>query len=119
MAESLSEKLNSYQEGGCKMDVGLIGAIGGSTIGLLGAAFGTYCGIKSTKTPAECRFAVRCAIAIWIAGSLLIGLPLLLSLIDIIPVWSYWMAFALFFILLGPAIFWMNKRQATLRGEKA
>lgn len=101
------------------MDTGSIGAIIGPAVGLLGAGFGSYCGIKGTKTPAERRFVVRCAIAMWIAGSLLIGLPLLLSLIDIIPVWSYWMAFALFFILLVPAIFWMNKRQATLRGEEA
>jgi hypothetical protein len=66
------------------MDMNLMVAIVGSAIGLLGAALGTYFSIKSTRTPAERRFVVMFCIAGWVVGILLIGLPLVLSLVGMI-----------------------------------
>jgi Ca2+/Na+ antiporter len=101
------------------MDMGLIGATVGTVIGLLGAAIGIYFGIKGTKMPAERSFAIKYVIGGCVAWILLIGLPLVLSLIGIIPSGLSWATLTLFFILLVPAIFWGNRRQAALRGEKA
>jgi len=97
--------------------IGLIGGIAGSVIGLAGGIVGTYFSIKNTKTPAERRFVVQVAVATWAALILLLGLPLALSLAHVIPQWAYWITFGLFFVLLGPGINWMNKRQRELRGR--
>jgi len=99
------------------MHPGLIGGIAGSAIGIGGGIVGTYFSIKNTKTPAERRFVVQVAIATWAALILLLGLPLALSLAHVIPQWAYWITFCLFFVLLGPGINWMNKRQRKLRGR--
>lgn len=98
--------------------IGLIGGIVGSAIGVLGAIIGTYFSIKNTKTAAERRFAVKCALGVWVAGTLSIGLPLVLWLVGLIPQWLHWAAYAMFYILLVPTIFWAEKHQAVLRKEK-
>jgi hypothetical protein len=100
------------------MDVNLIVAIGGSAFGLLCGALGNYFSIKSTKIPAERRFVVMVCIGGWVAGILLIGLPLVLALVGLIPRWVYWVTFALFFILYVPTRRWANRRQASFRKEK-
>lgn len=97
--------------------IGLIGGIVGSAIGVLGGVIGTYFSIKSTKTTAERKFVMKCALGAWVTVALLIILPLLLFLAGIIPQWFYWVTFILFYILLIPSIFWANKHQATLRKE--
>ena len=96
------------------MDAGLIIAIVGSAIGALGGVIGAYFGIKNTKTPAARRFAMKYAIGLCTAMIVLIGLPLGLSLTGVIPQWLYWVAFALFFVLLVPSILWANKHMAAL-----
>jgi len=98
--------------------IGLIGGIIGSVIGVSGAIIGTYFSIKNTKTAAERKFAVKCALGAWIASILLIVLPLALWLVGLIPLWLYLAAYTLFYILLVPTIFWMEKRQVALRKEK-
>ena len=95
--------------------VGLIGGIVGSVIGILGGIIGTYFSIKSTKTAAERRFMAKCALAVWSAGTVLIGLPLALLLVGAIPQWLYLVAFAFFYVLLVPTISWANKHQVELR----
>jgi len=95
--------------------IGLIGGIIGSAIGVSGAIIGTYFSIKNTKTTAERGFAVKCALGAWIASILLIVLPLALWLVGLIPQWLYWVSYTLFYILLVPTIFWMEKRQVALR----
>ncbi|MCP8312779.1 MAG: hypothetical protein H3Z53_00165 [archaeon] len=98
--------------------IGLIGGMIGSAIGVLGGVIGTYFSIKNMKTPAERRFMVKYASGMWVALILLIGLPLVLSFVGVIPQWLYWVAFVLFFILFVPTVFWANKHQAALREEK-
>jgi len=97
--------------------IGLIGGIAGSVIGIGGGIVGTYFSIKNTNTPAERRFVVQVAVATWAALILLLGLPLALSLAHIIPQRAYWITFCLFFVLLGPGICWMNRRQSELRKQ--
>lgn len=96
--------------------VGLIGGIIGSIIGLMGGIIGTYFSIKNTKTPAERRFMIRCSIGMWAALFLIILLNIL-GMIKIIPAWFGWSILVLFFILLTPAILWINKRQVLLRQQ--
>jgi len=97
--------------------IGIIGGIVGSALGILGGLFGTYCSIKNTRTPAERTFMVRASIGMWAVMILLVGLPLVLAIVGVIPRWFYWVAFGLFFVLLGPSIVWLNKKQAALREE--
>jgi hypothetical protein len=93
----------------------MIGAVLGTVVGIGGGIFGTYCSIKNTTTATERRFMVGYAIVIWLAIIFLIFLPGFLSLLGIIPSWSQWALFVLFFLLLVPSIGWANRRQATLR----
>lgn len=87
--------------------------------GLAGGIYGTYCSIQNTKTPAERSFVLRYSIAVWLAVLLLIVLPLVLRFAGLIDMWLSWAAWALFFLLLVPSIFWANRRQAALRAEDA
>jgi len=98
--------------------IGLISGIVGSAIGVLGGAIGTYFSIKNTKTAAERRFAVKCALGVWVACTLLIVLPLVLWLVGVIPQWLHWATYILFYILLVPTIFWTAKHQVAPRNEK-
>jgi len=95
--------------------IALIGGIGGAVIGLLGGLLGTYFGIKYTKTPAERSFMIKASIAMWAGIIVLVGIPLALALAQLIPQWVYWICFIVFFVLLGPAIYYSNKRQSELR----
>jgi Ca2+/Na+ antiporter len=100
------------------MDINLMVAIGGSAIGVLGAAFGTYCAIKSTRTPAERRFVVKVSIGVWVVGTLLMGLPLVLALAGIIQRWVFWAMFPLYFIFVGLTMRWANRRLKSFPDEK-
>ena len=92
-----------------------LGGTAGVVIGLLGGAVGTYFSIKNTQTPAERRFMIAASIVLWVAGLLLIALPMVLAFSGVIPRWSPWIPFAVFFIALGPMIRWANRRQSELR----
>jgi len=95
--------------------IGLIGGIAGTAIGIAGAVVGVRGSLRNTQTPPERRFMVRSSVLLVAVMALLIGVPLLLSLMGVLPRWAYWTAFALFFVLLGPAIARINRRQAELR----
>ena len=93
------------------------GAILGPIIGVLGGASATYLSVQNTKTPAERQFMRRSAAVMWAGILLLLGLPFLLWKLGAIPGWSYWIFPALFFALLVPSVFYVNRRQAQLRGD--
>ncbi len=97
------------------MDLGNLGPVLGPILGVLGGAFGTYCSVRNTETATERRFMVKGAVFVWLSGLLLIGLPLVLWTLGVIPAWSYWLSFSLFFVLLVPMILCINRRQAQLR----
>ena len=92
-----------------------LGGIVGSVLGVLGGIVGTYFYIKNAKTPAERIFVTRFSAGLWMAGLLLVGLPVVLSLIGLVPEWFDGVTVILFGILLAPANWWANRRRATLR----
>lgn len=95
--------------------IGIIGGIIGSIIGLMGGIYGTYVSIKNTKTPEEKSLMVKMSVFIWLAMIFLMGLPLLLSLLGIIPKWSPFVGLSIFWCIMTPVIIWGNKKQAELR----
>jgi hypothetical protein len=97
---------------------GMVGGVLGTLLGLGGGAFGTYCSIRNTRTPAERRFMIRYSVVIWLAVILLVLLPVAFSQFGLIPAWLQWALFALFFVLLVPSIVWANRHQAHLRGSQ-
>ena len=95
--------------------IGLIGGIVGSVIGLIGGIYGTYVSIKNTKTPEEKSFMIKMSLFTWFSMIFLMGLPLILSLLGIIPKWSPFVGLSIFWCIMTPVIIWGNKRQAELR----
>ena len=63
------------------MDAGMVGAIAGSTIGVLGGLIGTGCSIWRAESSAERQFIVKASVVMWslipafLAGILLIPNP--------------------------------------------
>ena len=95
----------------------LSGAIMGPIIGLLGGLFGSWMSIKNTRSRRERRFMINMAVTGWSLLLLLIFLPLVLALTGVIPKWSYWCSFTVFFALLVPSIIWGNARQRRIQIE--
>lgn len=99
--------------------IGLIGGIVGSVIGLMGGIFGTYVSIKNTKTPAEKSFMIKMSLFAWFSMIFLMGLPLVLSFMGVIPKWSPFVGLSIFWCIMTPVIIWSNKKQMELRqGEE-
>jgi hypothetical protein len=95
------------------MDAGLIGAIIGGGIGLLGGVVGTYVSIKNTSGPRERVFMIRVAIVAWILiTAFLIGLLTLPRPFNFL----LWIPYA---IALPLGIGWSNRRQRSIRAETA
>jgi RNA polymerase sigma factor (sigma-70 family) len=97
---------------------GLAGAVLGPLLGLLGGVIGTWASISNTNSARERRFMIRMSILFWLSLLLMIGLPFVLALTGMIPKWCYWMPFALFFVLLIPAIVLGNRRQRQIQIEE-
>jgi hypothetical protein len=93
------------------------GGIGGSIIGLLGGLIGTYVAVKRAGSKAEKKLILKWALIIWLLLCGLIILPLVLSIAGLFPTWGYWPTALVFFILLGPIIRELNKRQIAIRKE--
>lgn len=56
------------------MSAGVIGAIAGSCIGILGGLFGTYCAIRNIRGLQARAFAVKAAVGWWIGVSVFVAL---------------------------------------------
>jgi drug/metabolite transporter (DMT)-like permease len=95
--------------------IGLIGGVGGTIIGLLGGVIGTYMSIRSAKTAQEKALMIRASVVIWALLAGLIIVPLALTVTGVFPRWGFWPTAIVFFILLGPMIREINKRQIALR----
>jgi hypothetical protein len=81
---------------------GISGAVLGPLLGILGGMLGTWASIHNTQSPRERRFMIRSSILLWLMLVLLIGVPLTLTLVGMIPRWVYWTCFTVFFALLTP-----------------
>ena len=104
---------NTSHEGGnsLAMNIGIIGAMVGSIIGIAGGIVGTYFSIKNTSGPRERAFMVRAAIIAWLS------LAILFAVMFLLPNSRPWL-WILYGLLLPLAIRYGNKRQAAIRREE-
>jgi hypothetical protein len=95
------------------MHVGVIGAIGGCVIGLLGGLAGTYFSIKNTNGPKERAFMMKASAVCWVVVLAFLALMVLLP-----RPYSYllWIPYA---ILLPLGVLYFNRKQARIRQEEA
>lgn len=98
--------------------MGLVGGIVGGIIGLTGGVFGTYVSIKNTRTPEEKSLMIKMSLFTWISMILLMGVPLVLSLIGILPKWFPFLGLSIFWCIMTPLIIWTNKKQAELQRDE-
>jgi hypothetical protein len=95
------------------MNEGVVGAIIGGVLGLLGGAVGTYFSIKNTSGPRERAFMIRAAIVAWVVITAfvfgLFALPQPFNLLLWVP----------YGIALPMGILWCNRRQRRIRTEEA
>lgn len=72
--------------------IGLIGAVGGTLLGVLGGVYGTWNGIKKTKGPRERAYVVKLSVLYWIV------VPLFVVLVFVLPKpWNHyiWLPYGL------------------------
>jgi hypothetical protein len=72
--------------------IGLIGALGGTLLGVLGGVYGTWNSIKQTNGPRERAFVVKMSVLFWIVVSLFV------VLVFVLPApWNYyiWLPYGL------------------------
>jgi hypothetical protein len=75
-------------------NIGWIGGVGGSVVGIAGGIFGTWCSIYNAKTPDEKSLIVGYSIACWA----LVTLFLVALFLTPMPYnWLWWIPFALAF----------------------
>ncbi len=103
----------------------LSGAVLGPIIGVLGGLFGSWMSVKHTKSPRERQFMLKTTLLIWTELIVLLsvlGLLLILARRDIVPKKVFWTVFAVamtaHFVLLVPAIIWVNRRQRRIQKEE-
>ncbi len=95
------------------MHPGMMGAIVGSALGLLGGAVGTWFSIRNTHGPKERAFVVRAAVVAWAAVTVFLAAMLLLPT----PYrFLLWIPYA---VLLPLGIRKWNREQARIRDEEA
>jgi hypothetical protein len=93
--------------------VGLIGGIVGTLGGGLGAFIGARASYKSAVNDAQRRFYRR--IFVWLAPIGLVFVAIMWAVAaHVLPSWVYYLAMALWFGPLGPAIVWANRHLAAL-----
>ena len=95
------------------MDAGLVGAVVGSAIGIVGGAVGTWASVRNTHGPRERRLMVRAAIGAWIFVTAFVVLLLVL------PSPYRWLIWIPYGLLLPWAIISLNKKQRAIRLEEA
>ena len=93
--------------------IGLIGAIVGSAVGVLGGVIGTYFSIKNTGEPRERAFVIKASVVCWIA---VIAFVATMWLIPHPHRHWLWLPYA---VLLPLDIFAGNRRQWQIRKEES
>lgn len=95
------------------MHPGVMGAIVGSVLGLLGGAVGTYFSIRNTRGPKERTFVIKAAGITWVAVTLFLAGLLLL------PAPYRFLLWVPYAILLPVGIRKWNREQARIRDEES
>jgi hypothetical protein len=92
--------------------IGYLGGIIGSILGLAGGIFGSYCSIKNTKGPLERRFMIKASIVTGIA------LFIFLGLVFALPSYYRFLVWIPYGIFLPLGIGFINKRQREIQAEE-
>lgn len=95
------------------MDLGVVGGIIGSMLGLAGGFVGTYFSIRNTNGPRERSFVIKCAAICFTA------ILLFLMILFILPHPYRWFIWTLYWILLSLGIIYGNKAQQKIREQEA
>lgn len=93
--------------------IGLIGAVGGSLLGVLGGVYGTWNGIKKTNGPRERAYVVKLSVLYWIV------VPLFVVLVFVLPdPWNHfiWLPYGLW---LSYTIRESSRKQQAIRDAEA
>ncbi len=93
------------------MNPGIVGGVVGAVGGFLGGVIGTYFSIKNTNSPREKSFMIRCAIVVWIAVIVFLGL------LFVIPKPYNYLLWIPYGILLPIGIRYGNRMQTKIREE--
>jgi hypothetical protein len=93
------------------MNIGLIGGIVGSAIGLAGGLFGTYRSYKAAKGPRERHF------VIWASIGILVSVFLFLAILFLLSQWKVWI-WTCYLILLPFVLRYLNRRQGKIQREE-
>jgi cell division protein FtsW (lipid II flippase) len=95
------------------MNMGIIGVIVVSSIGLIGGIIGTYCSIKNTNGPKEKAFMIKITIWGWT------GVIVFLALMFLLPSHYRFYLWVPYGIILPIVIIKGNKIQAKIRQEES
>ena len=93
------------------MNIGLIGGIAGSTLGLVGGLLGAYFSFKNAKGPRERHF------VIWMSMACFVYVGSFLAVLFLFPQ-SRPEIFVPYVIILVVGINYSNRRQSTIRQEE-
>ncbi|MCU0915899.1 MAG: sigma-70 family RNA polymerase sigma factor [Planctomycetes bacterium] len=97
---------------------GISGVILGPILGLLGGILGAWYGVRNTKSNRERSFMLRLLVLVCVLLAILVALPLTLTLVGLIPRWTYWSCLGVYLILLVSLMFWSNARQKRIQIEE-
>jgi len=96
--------------------IGIIGGIVGTAVGLAGGIIGTRASIRNAPGPAARAVVVRFSIGLWAYGVVFLTM-MGLAIAGVIPLWVWWVVFAVSMAALGPAIVLTNRRMAAAARE--
>jgi len=95
------------------MNIGLIGGIAGTVIGVTGGVIGTWASVRNTSSPRERAFVVKASVIGWVAAIVFITLLLVLP-----SPWRFllWVPYG---IALPLGILTWNRKQQRIRQEES
>jgi membrane protease YdiL (CAAX protease family) len=93
------------------MNIGLVGGIVGSVLGLAGGLFGTYSSYRRAKSSRERRF------VIWASISIFVYVGSFLAVLFLFPR-SRPMIFVPYALILSSGIVYLNRRQSRIQQEQ-
>ncbi len=97
---------------------GLISVILGPILALAGGVCGAWFSFKRPDSPRQRRFRIRLFIGWWLLFFALLGLPLTLFYIGLIPAWSLGLCLAVYIVLLLALILWAKVGERRIQTEE-
>lgn len=94
------------------MHPGMVGAIIGTVLGVLGGAIGTYVSLRNARSEKERRFLICCAVA------MTAGISLFLGLLFMVPADYRFLVWIPYAVILPASIRFANSAHAKLLSEE-